>query len=345
MDSRFSSVERAMLEFIDSGVFPCACAEIGDAGGAVFRKALGDRQTAPHRLPANTDTLFDMASVTKIFTVTMLCLRAFERGELAPSDTLGLFYDKLPERSARITIGSLLTHTSGIATGVSIIGEERSDIARAILNRPLGYDTGACVRYSCLGFIVLGELLERLYGEPLDALAGAGVFAPLGMTRTGYMPAGDNIAATELDDAYLGVVNDRNARYMTRPVGNAGVFSCLEDCGAFARMLLAGGEPLVSEATLLAATENLTAFSPFARGYGFFRFKQPANPACDLCSPRAFGHTGWTGVSVMADPVLKLYVVLLTNRTHVIRPYDEKLFRARRSINNAAVAAFTGRAL
>lgn len=342
MDKQFERVAQAIRTLIGQGIFPCAAAEIGNQDGPVWRFAEGMRQTRPAFLPVNEDTLFDMASVSKVLSCTTITLSLMEEGVLSPTDPLGLFWDGLPEAAARITIGQLLTHTSGLPGRQTIVGFPRdAGLAPAILSLPPAYPAGTQVQYACLGFLVLGELLEKATGKPLDALARERVFSPLHMTQTGYAPTGDNIAATSLTPPEKGIVNDYNARYLGRPVGNAGVFSNLSDCGAFARMLLRGGAPLLSPATLRAANRDYTPFCGGARGWGFYRFNRRDNPACEICSPLAFGHSGWTGTSLMADPEFDFYLVLLTNRTCAETQDEGAIWRARRLIHNAAVAAYT----
>ena len=344
---RFERVQQVISKAIEQGVFPGAVVEIGDIHGPLWRYAEGVRQIKPEILPVNEDTIFDMASVSKIMSVTMVALTMFEEGILSPTDTLDLFWDGLPEKTAKITVRQLLTHSSGIPGGKSIVGFPKESIAReiltceAFLTGPGSYEAGTQVSYACLGFIVLGELLEKLGGKPLDVLAQERVFGPLGMKNTGYAPKGDNIAATSFEEPVKGVVNDYNARYMGRPVGNAGVFSTIEDCGVFARMLLRGGEPLVSAPTIAAANQNLTPFSNMQRGLGFYRARQLGQTVCDICSLTAFGHSGWTGTSVMADPELGFYVALLTNRTCKESFDNDSIWRIRRYVHNAAVAALT----
>lgn len=346
MSDRFDQVKRVIGNAIEQGVFPCAVAEIGDVHGPLWRYAEGMRQIKPEPLPVDENTIFDMASVSKILSVTMIALSMMEEGILSPADQLGLFWDGLPEKSARMTVQQLLSHSSGLPGGKSIVGYPRDTIAEAILKSedilygPGSYEAETQVSYACLGFIVMGEVLEKLGGKPLDVLAQERVFTPLGMRNTGYTPKGDNVAATSFSEPVKGVVNDYNARYLARPVGNAGVFSNAEDCGAFARMLLRGGEPLVCASTLAAANQNLTPYSSYQRGLGFYRFRQKAQTVCDICSPMAFGHCGWTGTSVMADPELGFYVVLLSNRTCKESFDQDSIWRIRRYVHNAAVAAW-----
>ncbi len=343
---RFDRVQQVISRAIEQEIFPGAVVEIGDSHGPIWRYVEGMRQVKPKLLPVTEDTIFDMASVSKIMATTMVALTMFEEGILSPTDTLDLFWEGLPEKTGKISVRQLLTHTSGIPGGKSIAGFPRDTIAKeiltceAFLTGPGSYEADTQVSYACLGFIVLGELLEKVGGKPLDVLAQERVFGPLGMKHTGFAPKGDNIAATSLKEPVKGVVNDYNARYMGRPVGNAGVFSCIEDCGIFARMLLHGGAPLVSAPTIAAANQNLTPFSNMQRGLGFYRFRHPGQTVCDICSPTAFGHSGWTGTSIMADPEFGFYVAMLTNRTCKEQFDYDSIWRIRRYVHNAAVSAW-----
>lgn len=347
MLKRFEYVQQTISNAIKQDVFPCAAIEIGDSRGPVWRYAEGLRQIKPETMPVNEDTIFDMASVSKIISTTIVALTMFEEGLFSPSDELGLFWEGLPDKSARITVRQLLTHSSGLPGGKSIVGFPKDTIAEAILTSEDllygegSYEAGTQVSYACLGFIVLGDLMEKLSGKSLDVLAQERVFGPLGMKNTSYAPNGDNIAATSITEPVKGVVNDYNARYLARPVGNAGVFSNIEDCGKFARMMLNRGAPILSAATIAAANQNLTSFSNMQRGLGFYRACQRGQTVCDVCSPMMFGHSGWTGTSLFADPELSMYVVLLTNRTCKENFDNDLIWRVRRYVHNAAVAAWT----
>ena len=141
-----------------------------------------------------------MASLTKVLGATMIALRAVEAGDLTLYDTLGMHFPDAPEEKKGITIKQIMSHSAGFAPHF-YLSEETDDPADALnvlLNHPLEYAPGEDVRYSCMGYITLGRLLEKLYGQPLDKLAQERVFALLGMKNTGYCPAGGNIAATEI---------------------------------------------------------------------------------------------------------------------------------------------------
>jgi CubicO group peptidase (beta-lactamase class C family) len=192
-----------------------------------------------------------------------------------------------------------------------------------------------------MGYILLGKILEKISGLPLDQLADEYVFRPLGMKNTGYHPAG-TCAPTELDPAtgqcLQGIVHDENARFLKGISANAGVFSNIDDMITFVKMLALGGNGYLSPATLAAALRNRTPDSKGEfRGLGFNLAGSPKSFLGDLVSPRAYGHTGFTGTSIAIDPATGLWVVLLTNRVCPTRA-NLKLTRIRHLVHNAAAA-------
>ncbi len=337
----FKKIADAVARELDREMFSGASVEIGNADDVLWRFQCGTTLASGSGQAVDEYTLFDMASVSKILSATAICLRLFDDGILTPQDSMGLFYSGLREEAANITIERLLTHTSGIPGGKSIVGKDRIHIDEEILSIPFSYAPGSQVQYACLGFILLGCLLEKVCGKPLDVLAREFVFQPLGMDRTTYRPQGTNIASTAMDGSGTGVVNDYNARYLQRPVGNAGVFSDTVDCGKYARMLLKGGSPILSPAVIAAANRNLTPWCGESRGWGFYRSRSKEKPVCDLCSETAFGHTGWTGPGILVDPEYGVYAVLLMNRTCGKNGTYEAMWRSRRLIMNSAIAALT----
>ena len=192
-----------------------------------------------------------------------------------------------------------------------------------------------------MGYIVLGKVLETVYGRPLDVLAHERVFEPLGMTHTGYCPMGGNIAATEVDPgtgiAWQGIVHDENARFLRGVSANAGVFSDIHDMIRFAQMLARGGDGYLSPATLRRAIACQAEDGEVRRGLGFHLAGTPENFMGDLVPPSAFGHTGFTGTSLLVEPETGFFAVLLANRVHPTRE-NTRLFRFRRKMHNVLYA-------
>lgn len=340
----FETAFQILSDAVRNGASPCVAAAVGQGETLLRQAVFGNAQVIPETIPANLDTRFDMASLTKIMSTTMVALRFIEEGKLFLYDTIGNFLD-VPKFRANITVAQLMTHTSGLAPHLDLTtcAPSPKEALSVILDSAPVCHPGEQVYYSCIGYIVLGKLLEKIGGASLDELAQEYVFAPLGMTHTGYRPTGGNFAATELlpDGSCLsGVVHDENARFLGGVSGNAGVFSDLRDMSTFASMLACGGkhnsEYFLSPATLQMALHNYTPGKDEHRGLGFF-LKTPGCFHGDLVGEQGYGHTGFTGTSLLIDPETGLYIVLLSNRVHPTRE-NIKFHRIRRAFHNAVSA-------
>ena len=288
---------------------------------AVVRVGVGDEVlTEAYRSPdgkLDDRTLFDMASVTKIFAVTAVTLQAFENGKLAPDTRVAEFFPVPPDKET-LTIRHLLTHTLGIGhRSLNRPEITYENVAAAILSLPCDAPVGTRVLYSCPGFILLGKILERVYGRRLDALFRELVAEPLGMTGSGYLPLPGVFPAVNSgrSPADLYQVNDYNCRHLGGIAGNAGLFSNLHDAGLFVRMLLRDGEPLFSRETLDAAARNHTPWGEESRGLGFLYVDSRYTQTGGLFPPGSIGHCGHTGQSFFVDRASGLYVILLTDAT------------------------------
>ncbi len=334
--NRFDFLQAFLNEAVQNGAFPSAAAGIGKGDEIYFTGAAGQ---------GNIDTIYDMASMSKVLSTTMVALRALEEGAITLYDTLSRFFDA-PSDKKDISLFQLMTHTAGFEPFFLIEEEARGpeDVLRCLLDHPLDNIAPNTPSYSCLGYIVLGKVLETVYGRPLDELAQEKVFAPLGLTNTSYRPKGHNIAPTEVDPAtgvaFKGIVHDENARFQKGISGNAGVFSTLGDCMAFCAMLSKKGGGFISAATLQKAITNYTPGFDVHRGLGFHLAGTPGNFIGDLFPSTAYGHTGFTGTSFVVDPQTGLYAVLLTNRVHPTRE-NGKILRLRRVFHNRVYAAFS----
>lgn len=335
----FEQVHHLIRRGLDQGAYPCAALAVGMGEKVYLKQTYGN---------CTENTLFDMASVSKILSPTMIAFRFLEDGLLRLYDCVADFFPDAPADKRDITILQLMTHTSGIPDHffISDYTSDPADAAKVILNHPLAQAPGGDPIYTCMGYILLGKILEQIGGAPLDQLAQKYVFVPLGMKHTGYHPTGD-IAPTELNPAtgklLQGVVHDENARFLSGISANAGVFSDLNDMISFTKMLSLGGRldngsAYLSPAMLRAALINRTPNSKGEfRGLGFNLARSPKNFLGDLMSPRAYGHTGFTGTSIAVDPDTGLWVVLLTNRVCPTRE-NTQLVRMRSLIHNAAAA-------
>ena len=334
-------LDALLEEGLRDGCYPGAAAAVGCRDQVFAISCVG--KISENGPDVNAQTRYDMASLSKVLGATMLALRAIEEGKLTLWDKLERFFPDCPEDKKNITIKHLMTHTAGFvpAFWLSEEAEKPEDALAALLAHPLATPVGAEVHYSCMGYITLGKVLETVYGQPLDQLASERVFAPLGMVSTCYCPTGDNIAATEVDKAtgiaWQGIVHDENARFLRGVSANAGVFSDIHDMIRFAQMLAGEGKGYLSPATVRKATQCHAQSADARRGLGFHLAGTPENYMGDLVPECAFGHTGFTGTSLMIDPTSGLYVILLSNRVHPKRE-STALFRFRRRLHNVLYA-------
>ncbi|MBR5287656.1 MAG: beta-lactamase family protein [Clostridia bacterium] len=335
-------LDALLEEGLRDGCYPGAAAACGCRDQVFAISCVG--KISENGPDVNAATRYDMASLSKVLGPTMLALRALEEGKLTLWDRLERFFPNCPEDKKAITIKQLMTHTAGFAPAFWLSEEAATpeEALDALLAHPLATPVGAEVHYSCMGYITLGKVLETVYAQPLDVLARERVFEPLGMLNTCYCPTGDNIAATEVDKetgiAWQGIVHDENARFLRGVSANAGVFSDIHDMIRFAQMLAGEGKAYLSGATLSKAIQCHAQSADARRGLGFHLAGTPENYMGDLVPECAFGHTGFTGTSLMVDPTTGLFVILLSNRVHPTRE-NANLFRFRRRMHNVLYAA------
>ena len=335
----FEQVHQLVRHGFEHKAYPSAALAVGIGQNVCLKRTYGS---------CTESTLFDMASVSKILSATMIALRFLEDGSLRLGDTVGDYFPDAPEDKKNITIMQLLTHTGGIPAHflISDHTDDPAEAAKVILNHPLAQAPGGDPIYTCMGYILLGRILELIGGAPIDRLSQKYVFDPLRMVHTTYRPQGD-IAPTELDPAtgqlLCGIVHDENARFLGGISANAGVFSDLDDMIRFTAMLSLGGQlpdgsRYLSPDILSCAVTNHTPHSKGEyRGLGFNLSRAPEGFLGDGMSPRSYGHTGFTGTSIALDPDSGLWVVLLTNRVCPTRENTE-LIRLRSLIHNSAAA-------
>lgn len=361
------AIDTAVLKAIEERAFPGAAVALGDRDGVFYTAHYGNAsvfddgkpcfEKEPAVLsgtlrPVTENTLYDMASCTKILATTMVAFRFIDMGLLALYDSISRFVD-VPEDKRDIEIRHLLTHTSGIKSHFLLEkdGRPNSDAASIILDMPLSSPTGTKVEYTCMGYILLGKILEGIGGKPLDVLADELVFKPLGMQSTCYRPLDKgftDIAATEYSaelKAYKrGIVHDENACFMGGVSANAGVFSTAEDVARLAQMLVCdgrvNGKQFLSPSLLRLARLDLTPQCDEGRGLGFVVKRENTLSAMgDLFPGGSYGHNGYTGTSLYIHGKDGLFVVLLTNRVHFTRESD-RIFRFRRTFHNLCTAEY-----
>lgn len=350
---------------------PCAVAAVGRRGVAVGPRAFGWAVYAPPaaREPACGDTLFDLASLTKVVGTATAVWCLVERGALRLEDrAAALLPDFAPRPKGEedgwreaVSVRHLLTHTAGLPAGrnLRLVPGEPADRLAAAAQTPLQVPPGERSLYSDIGFMILGAVVEAVSGRRLDAFCREEVFGPLGMVDTEWNPPADRAAraaATEWAEGewapggrpgfLRGHVHDENARALGGLAGHAGLFSTVPDLAIFGDMLRAGGAGgpaggrVLSAATVARMGEPAVMGDDDSRTLGWQGPGRLSAPCGDLWTRRAFGHTGFTGTSLWIDPGHDLWLVLLTNAVHMGRSVGlPAMPRLRSYFHNAVIAA------
>lgn len=261
-------------------------------------------------------TLFDMASVTKIVATTTLCYIAFEKKLLSPDDEISAFFECSNDKKG-LRISHLLTHTIGFGhKNLTLYGRSYDDIAEYITHIECDIPYGSDVLYSCPGFILLGKILEKIFGERLDVLFQKYVAKPLSMASSCFCPKETvNIVNSDKEAQYINVVNDYNCRYLGGIAGNAGLFSNISDLTKYINMLQRKGSPLFGKEVFELGTVNYTEGMSSSRAYGFVYADGKYKRLGKLFTNGEIGHGGHTGQSVFLNKETGLYVILLTDAT------------------------------
>lgn len=355
--ARLGEVDNLVEAAIAASDIPGAVVLIARFGKVVKHTSYGMAMEVPERRPMSTMTIFDLASLTKVVVTVPLTLMLAERGFWCLQDPVSRFLPQL-RLDRVVTIWHLLTHTAGLPAWANLFwrGQDRDKVLQLLFEDRwpvlrLVHDPGARVTYSDLGYILLGLAIEAVTGQPLDNLAREWIFTPLEMQRTMFNPLASlalEIAATEEDlergGVLTGVVHDENAWAMEGVSGHAGLFGCALDLARYAQMLLDGGRG--PQGRVLSRQSIQLMISPHTeglnerRGLGWLLQSPRSVSAGEMFSPQAFGHTGFTGTSLWADPTHALIVVLLTNRVHPSRNRGAlEIQRLRALVHNATAGA------
>jgi uncharacterized protein YbbC (DUF1343 family)/CubicO group peptidase (beta-lactamase class C family) len=330
-----ADLDAAINQAIREDKIPGAVVLVGHNGQVVYRKAYGFRALLPVKEPMTADTIFDIASLTKIVATTSGMMKLVEQGRVRIDDPVTAYLPEFqngasPGKTSPITVRDLMTHFSGLRPDLDIDPPWQgydTGIRKALADKPAGPPETKFV-YSDINFILAGEIVRRLSGLAENEYSKEILFDPLGMKDTTYLPSPalrPRIAPTEMqkDGTILrGVVHDPTARYMGGVAGHAGVFSTADDLGKFCRMILDGGDGFFSPATIrMFTTSETPANQPILRGLGWDIQSPYSKVRGDLFPVGSFGHTGFTGTSIWLDPASRTYVVLLTNSVH---PHERK---------------------
>ena len=324
-----SRLDAAVEAAIARGDCPGAVLLVVHADAVVYRKAFGKRVLGDTPAPMTPDAVFDLASLTKPVATATSVWQLIERGKLGLSDPVAKHWPAFAANGKEaVTVEQCLLHTTGLTPDNSIKDYEgsREEMLAKVAGLKLEAPAGTRFKYSDVGFIVLGELVGRVSGQPLDEFARANTFAPLGLTATGYKPAEalmSRVVPTGVRDGrpMVGVVHDPRAFALGGVAGHAGLFGSADDLGRFARMLLRGGEldgkRVLTPETVKSLTEPVEVPGGGARSRGWDVDTGFSAPRGDGFGKRTgFGHTGFTGTSLWVDRPSKTAVVLLTSRLH-----------------------------
>src|SRR6266496_2043675 len=344
--ARLARMEAVIAASIEKKELPGAVVLVSRHGKAVWRKAYGARAVEPQREPMTTDTIFDVASLTKIVATTTSIMILIEEGKVRLSDPLVQFIPEMKgEGRDTITIEQLLTHMTGFAPDFDLRDRWSGydEAMKRLYREPLRSPPGTRFVYSDINYIALGEVVHRASGLTLDEFAGKNIFAPLGMRDTAFRPSAkliSRIAPTEkrrgqmnyLGDSganagpegeqwLRGQVHDPTSFRMGGVAGHAGLFSTADDLSIFCQMILNGGTyngvRILSPMTIATMTRpHAVAENGAARGLGWDIATTFSANKGDLFPLGSFGHTGFTGTSIWIDPSSDSFVVFLSNRVH-----------------------------
>jgi beta-glucosidase-like glycosyl hydrolase/CubicO group peptidase (beta-lactamase class C family) len=355
LEEGFAKVDDIINKAIQDSAFPCAVLLVAKDGMIVYNKAYGTYDYSPYSKRINTRTIFDLASVTKVIATTSAAMKLYDLGKLDLDEKVANYIPDFGQNGKEnITIRNLLVHNSGLPAWKSFYKTCNSadQVLDSVYASPLEYPTGTKMVYSDLGIITMGKIIEKLSGVTLDKYVAKEFFEPLGMFSTMYNPPDsliEHIAPTELDNYWRmrvvrGRVHDENAAALGGVSGHAGLFSTASDLAILVQMLLNGGKyggrSYIREETVRLFTKRQSDLS--TRGLGWDTKSPHGSSAGELFSPTSFGHTGFTGTSVWADPEKRLFVVLLTNRVYPTRD-NTKIFRLRPAVHDAVVECIKAR--
>ena len=318
-------LEQLILDSIEHDIFPGAVVCLYQEGEPVFLGAYGHRMITPQRLPMREETLFDLASLTKPVATATAAMLLREQGRVNLSEDVVAY---LPEFARPgISVFHLLTHTSGLPAWKPLYLEpgDKTEVVDYLGKLPLEYEPGSKVVYSCLGYILLGEVIREVTGTGLDIFTSEQIFGPLGMKDTFFNPPEEQraqCAATEDSNSFerrmtnyrrynwregvvIGEVHDENAHFLGGVAGNAGLFSTASDLAKFCRMLINGGENILSPGSVQMMAASHTLGLSESRGIGWI-----------ILLKGTLYHTGFTGTAIWIDLKHRAAAILLTNRVH-----------------------------
>ena len=337
---RLKLLEQFLVDCIQQKYFPGAVIIVGRHDRIVFRQAYGQAQWVPEPKPMKIDMLFDLASLTKPVATATSIMILVERGKLSLHDKVrdyipefSVYKDEKGQKGEEARLWHLLTHTSGLPAYTNAEEVARlygspcptETLVKHIASLKKEFPPGKDFRYSCLGYITLAYIIQKVTGKDIATFARENIFLPLSMKRTFFNPPPEmkeECVATEViaGKPLIGVVHDPLARLQGGISGNAGLFSTADDLALFARMMLHQGEldgqRILSPLSVRRMTEIYPEVLFSGRGLGWDINSPYSTNRGDLFGRSSYGHTGYTGTSIWIDPETKTFVIFLTNRVH-----------------------------
>ncbi|WP_417386117.1 exo-beta-N-acetylmuramidase NamZ domain-containing protein [Gimesia sp.] len=324
---RLATIDYVVQRGLERDSMPGAVVLVGYQGKVVFLKAYGNRQVKPEKVAMTTDTVFDLASLTKPIATATSIMQLVEQGKVQLSDPVAKYIPEFAVNGKQdITVYQLLTHQGGLIPDNSIKdyqdGPEKA--MQRVYDLKLYYEPGTRFAYTDVGFILLGEIVKRVTGKSVHEYSQANIFQPLGMTETGYLPASElrkRAATTQQREGrwMQGEVHDPRAYKLDGVAGHAGLFSTAEDLAVYAQALLnkgrSGETQFMKPETIDLMTRGYQVVD-INRGLGWDVLSGYSSNRGDLFSSQAFGHGGFTGTSLWIDPAQDLFVIFLSNRVH-----------------------------
>ena len=335
-DPRLSRLNTIIPAQLAAGGVPGAVVVVGHQGRIVYRQAFGQRAVTPQVLPMTTDTMFDIASLTKVVATTIAIMQLADAGKLHLDKPVAAYWPVFAANGkGMITIRQLLTHSSGLRADVNPRQHWRgyeSGLVAVAKDQPV-YGPGSGFRYSDANFIVLGEIVRRVSGLPLNVYCEKHIFRPLGLRHTTFLPNPALKTRIAPTDVRWGQVHDPTAHRLGGVAGNAGVFTTADDLAVICQMILNQGshqgQRLLSPQAVAAMIKpQRLPGSGIVRALGW-DMRSPYSKVFNLAFPfGSFGHTGYTGSSIWIEPRSQTYVVILTNRLHPHGRGEVKMLRA-----------------
>jgi CubicO group peptidase (beta-lactamase class C family) len=322
-------LDQIVQDGITEGAAPGVVLLVARKGVVAYRKAFGSRAVEPEVEPMSFDSIFDVASLTKVMATAPSVMMLVEEGKIVLSRPVADYIPEFAKRGkSKVTVTQLLTHHSGLRPDLDLDDPwtgYKTAIDLACRER-LVAEPGTVFIYSDINYILLGEIVARVSGMPLDEFAKQRIYLPLGMTDTGFHPPAeklDRVVPTDSRDNQLlrGTVNDPTSDRMGGVAGHAGLYATADDAMVWAQAILHGGtlddvRILSPLSVLKMTTPQGPRSSPDWRGFGFDIATRFSTVGGDLFPIGSFGHTGFTGTSVWIDPFSETIVVMFTSRLH-----------------------------